>query len=892
MILISLGVLIEANRFIKELELMKKGIEKQKSILIVALIGISCFLTYYFHAMLNVGTFFSHFFYVPIILSSIWWKRKGIAVALFLGLVFVLSHIIFRDVVEAYHDCFRAVIFVAIAVVVSFLSETITESEKKLKKNLELSRTFLNATTDGAALVDRQGIIHDLNESFAQRFHKRCEEMIGLCLWDFFSPKVTENRKKHVTKVFESGESASMEDERNGMWYYIKMYPVHDCFGQVIQVAIFAHDITERKQIEQALQESENKYRLLADNATDVIWTRDMNLDLTYVSPSIEKLTGYSVEEYMGLQNLEKMTPASMALIGQTFKEELKLEAQGHADPSLIRTLEIEKICKDGSPLWIEVTVKFIRNPTGQAVGILGISRDITNRKQGHELLRKSENKYRKIFENIQDVYFETSLDGTILEFSPSIESISHYTRKELIGKSVYDVYTHPEQREELLRLLLDKGKINDFEFSLTDKYGSQHLCTINAVLIKDEQDNPIKLIGSFRDISEKKQLEDQLRHAHKMEAIGILAGGIAHEFNNILAIIIPNTELAEDDVPDRSLARECLDEIRSAALRASEVVQQILSFARKSLTERKPVQITPIIKDCLRLLRASIPATIEISQEISCGFDTVLADPTQISQVIMNLCTNAAQAMNEHAGVLKVTLKNVDFENQDEKLDVKPGCYVALTVSDTGDGIKPEIIDRIFDPYFTTKEVGKGTGMGLAVIHGIVKNLDGTISVTSDPGKRSVFEVLLPVIEAETQQKAKEPEALPTGNEKILFIDDEKSIVKIVQRILERLGYQVETKTNPVEALELFRSGPDQFDLVITDMTMPKMTGENLAKEILNIRSDMPIILCTGFREKISEEKVRELGMSALVFKPFAPPKFALTVRKVLDEMKDSTQG
>ena len=489
MILISSGVLIEANRFIKELELMKKGIEKQKSILIVALIGISCFLTYYFHATLEVDTVFSHFFYVPIILSSMWWKRKGIAVALFLGLVLVLSHIIFRDVVEAYNDCFRAVIFVAIAVVVSFLSETVTESEKKLKKNLELSRTFLNATTDGAALMDRQGIIHDLNESFAQSFHKRCEEMIGICLWDLFSPKVTENRKRNVTKVFESGESVIMEDEGNGMWYYTKIYPIHDCFGQVIQVAIFAHDITEHKQIEQALQQSENKYRLLADNATDVIWTCDMNLNLTYVSPSIEDLTGFSVQEYMALENSEKITPASMALISQTFKEELKLEAQGH---SQIRTLEIEIIRKDGSSLWIEVTVKFIRNPTGQAVGILGISRDITDRKQTEELLLKSEQRYRQIFDNIQDVYYETSIDGTILELSPSMESITHYTRKELIGKSAYDIYTHPEQRDELLSLLLDTGKINDFEFSLTDKDGSQHLCTINAMLIKDEQDNPI----------------------------------------------------------------------------------------------------------------------------------------------------------------------------------------------------------------------------------------------------------------------------------------------------------------------------------------------------------------------------------------------------------------
>jgi len=250
-----------------------------------------------------------------------------------------------------------------------------------------------------------------------------------------------------------------------------------------------------------------------------------------------------------------------------------------------------------------------------------------------------------------------------------------------------------------------------------------------------------------------------------------------------------------------------------------------------------------------------------------------------------MNLCTNAAQAMSEQASVLKVTLKNVEFENQDEELDVKSGRYVKLTVSDTGHGIKPEIIGRIFEPYFTTKEIDKGTGMGLSVVHGIVKSYDGTITVNSEPGKGTVFQVLLPVFEAEAEQKAKEPAALPTGNEKILIIDDEESIVKMVQRMLEHFGYQVETKTNPVEALELFRSRPDRFDLVITDMTMPKMTGQRLIKEILDIRSDMPIILCTGYHEKISEEKVRELSIKAFVSKPFVTRDFALTVRKVLDE-------
>jgi len=518
------------------------------------------------------------------------------------------------------------------------------------------------------------------------------------------------------------------------------------------------------------------------------------------------------------------------------------------------------------------------------------------HKKEMERLLYKSEKKYRELVNNIPGVVFTGYKNWSIDFIDNKIEALTGHTMKDFNSRKlkwldiIFKDDIEPMQKIFTKALKSDKTYIR--EYRITSKNGEKNWLQQRARIICDSQGEILSVTGILFDISnlkrmekEKEKLEARLQQVQRMESIGTLAGGVAHEFNNILAIIIPNTELAIDDVPDRSLAKECLDEIRSASLRASNVVQQMLSFAHKDLTERQPVKLAPIIKDCLRLVQTSIPGTIEISQDLSCEFDTVLADPTRISQVIMNLCPNAAQAMSEHGGVLKVTLKNVEVENQDEELDVKPGRYVKLTVSDTGHGIQPEIIDRIFDPYFTTKEVGKGTGMGLSVVHGIVKNCRGTITVHSEPGKGSVFEVLLPVIEAETKQKVKEPEALPTGSERILFVDDEQSLVKVVRRILERLGYEVETKTNPDEALDLFRSGPDRFDLVITDMTMPQMTGKRLVKEILNIRADMPIILCTGFHEKISEENAGELGIKALVFKPFAARDFSITVRNVLDE-------
>jgi CheY-like chemotaxis protein len=369
------------------------------------------------------------------------------------------------------------------------------------------------------------------------------------------------------------------------------------------------------------------------------------------------------------------------------------------------------------------------------------------------------------------------------------------------------------------------------------------------------------------------------------MEAIGTLAGGIAHDFNNILGIILGNTELSMYDVPEWNPTRLNLEEIRTASLRAKDVVQQLLSFARKTKLEKKPTNIIPIIKESLKLLRSSIPTSIEIRQNIPKDIDTILADPTQINQVLINLCTNAEHAMLD-GGIIEVDLKNVELDEDiaAKYPELNPGRYVNLVIDDTGHGIAQEDIDRIFDPYFTTKEVDRGTGMGLAVVHGIVKGHNGFISVKSEPGKGTAFSVFFPVVEKEAVVETETDEELPSGNERILFVDDEESIVGIGHQILERLGYKVESTTSPIDALELFRSKPDQFDLVITDMAMPKMTGDKLVKEILKIQPDIPIILCTGFSEKIDEKKAKAIGVADYIEKPLDMRDYAMKIRKVLD--------
>jgi nitrogen-specific signal transduction histidine kinase/ActR/RegA family two-component response regulator len=387
------------------------------------------------------------------------------------------------------------------------------------------------------------------------------------------------------------------------------------------------------------------------------------------------------------------------------------------------------------------------------------------------------------------------------------------------------------------------------------------------------------------RDITERKHLEEQLRQAHKMEAIGTLAGGIAHDFNNILTAIIGFTDLAMDTVPESHPVRADLGQVLKAGNRAKALVKQILAFSRQDKGEPIPVSLVSLITDALPLLCATLPATIEIIPRLEPGGSLVLADPTQMQQMLINLCSNAEHAMRGRGGVLELVLDTVavDAAFAAGHPPLQPGPHVRLTFRDTGCGISPEVLERVFDPFFTTKTLGEGTGLGLSTVHGIVTNHGGAITVASTVGIGTTFEVYLPQLMGSAISTRDADSNIPGGTERILFVEDEEALVRLAEQLLTRLGYQVVAKRNGLEALDAFRAAPDRFDLVITDQTMPKMTGEALAIELLRLRPTLPIILYTGFSHAMTPEKAAALGIRAFLMKPIVMQDLADTIRRVL---------
>jgi len=646
--------------------------------------------------------------------------------------------------------------------------------------------------------------------------------------------------------------------------------------GIQIRTNNIEREIVERIQVEEALRESEEDYKLLIKNLPGVVYRGYRDWSVRFLDSTIEELTGYDFKEFNSrkMKWSDVIVEEDLKTVSESFRKALK------TGKSYVREYRIK--AKDGSTRWIQDRGQIVHNNGGDMESVSGVFYDITERKQ----VEKERGLLATAIEQAAESVIISARPGTIQYVNPAFEQLSGFTRKEIVGKNfrILKSDRHDENFYKEMWDVISSGEI--WSGHITNRMKDDTLREFETKIspVRDNSGMVVNFVSVSRDVTQEVALQAQLQQAQKMQAIGTLAGGIAHDFNNILAAVIGYTEIAIADVEKGGLLHDNLQEVLKAGERAKDLVNQILTFSRQSEQDLKPIKVELIVKEVLKLIRASLPATIEIHQDLKSNA-AVLGDYTKIHQVLMNLCTNAAHAMRKKGGLLNVSLADVelDADNAAKHFDIKPGPYLKLSVRDTGQGISSDLLDQIFDPFFTTKQQGEGTGMGLSVVHGIVKSHGGTIFVYSEPGEGSIFNVYLPAIESRLEQKAREEKPIPTGTERILFVDDEQALVNMGKQLLESLGYKVTTRTSSNEALTLFKARPDKFDLVITDLTMPNMTGDELAKELMTVRPEVPVILCTGFSTKITAEEAKKIGIGAFVLKPIVKRDIAETIRNVL---------
>ncbi len=651
----------------------------------------------------------------------------------------------------------------------------------------------------GYFTFDQRGLVKEVNLTAAGLLGYEVSFLIAKPFGALITPPYRDTFRLHIKSVFENGGNRvdGLELKRkDGTTFYASMAsaPVRDANRTIVECRSAVIDITEHKQMEQALAKSEERLKLALEASRQAVWDWNLVTKVVEWSERAKTLFGFEPDaEVTYDQFLERVQPDDRDRLRSGVMKALE-QKQEYDD-------EVRIVWPDGTIHWLTAKGRVFYDENGKPVRMVGVGSDVTERKQMEEALREAR-------------------DGLELKVQERTAQLS----------TAYEVLRAEMQERQLV--------------------------------------------------------EHQLRESQKMEAIGTLAGGIAHDFNNILAAIIGFTEMVIDDVSDNTHVQQKMEQVLKAGLRGRDLVRQILTFSRKSKAEYRVVALGPLIRETFRLLRASLPTSISMSLNLEADADAAYADLSQIQQVLMNLCTNAAYAMRETGGKLEISLGSITLGPDDQlpEADTPPGDYVVISVRDTGIGMDEAVKERIFEPFFTTKPREQASGLGLSVVYGIVKSHKGSIMVLSEPGKGSVFRVFLPKADTvdSTEKEASGP--VPRGNQRILFIDDEEILAEMGRSMLERLGYNVVVQTDSAQALRDFAEHSGAFDLVITDQTMPKMTGMALAEKLLRIRPDIPIVLCTGYSDLVSEETARAKGIRELLMKPVARKEMAEVIHRVLE--------
>jgi PAS domain S-box-containing protein len=785
--------------------------------------------------------------------------------------------------------------------------------EQMRSRETAKQEAILNALPANIALLDAEGRIVSVNEAWSNFSRSNAIQGPGYDIGLNYLEICENARGDHAGEAHKvaagirlvlTGESSSFsveyrcETSTEQRWFLLTVTPFMD---SQLQGAVTMHlDITQRKKAENALRESNEKFNQLVDNITDVFWVRSPDMrEVYYISPAFERVWGRSVASlYANPQEWpDFILPEDREWVVNEFAG---LTRDGS-------TLDIEyRITRpSGEIRWVHARGFQIRDASSRPIRQAGIVTDITERKWAESRLaslsERTERRERLLtttLSSLNDFAYSFDRDGRFLFANQPLLKLWGRTSEEVQGKNFFDLGYPSDLARQLqreVRQVLETGETLIGETPYISPAGVQGFYEYIFSPAHAPDGTVDFVVGSTRDITARKRLEEQLRQAHKMEAIGTLAGGIAHDFNNILAAIGGYTELAQLTLTGNPGVRESLEAVSQAVKRAADLVRQILTVGHEQPPTRKAILLQPVVAECIRLLRANTPPAIELELTVAPDAPTVLADETQIHQILMNLGVNARHAMKGRPGRIEMNLERcvVDEVHAAVQPQLRPGLYARVSVSDTGCGMDSTTLKRIFEPFFTTKATGEGTGLGLAVVHGIMDSHDGAITVYSHLGEGTVFHLYFPANTGDAVIAAADSGSVPRGHgERVLFVDDEDLLVRLGEKTLLALGYEVEIVTKPEVALALVRADPMRFALVITDQAMPGMNGLQLAKEIQSVRADLPVILTTGYSLTLTAERIAAAGIRQLLPKPTSIQSLGIAVNAELSRKPLTTHG